>query len=271
LHAVVDYVIRGGEEGRARLSVIGEALAASTAALLESADLGAGMRCLDLGCGGGDVTLMMARAVGPGGHVVGIDMDAVKVRLAQQDARNHGLGHVEFRTGDAAALDANSEYDLVYARLLLTHLNDPEATLRRMIAAVEPGGVVVVEDLEHSAVFAYPKCPALDRYVGLYNDLACRRGGDPDIGPKLPGLLRRCGLDDIHLCLTQPVFLDGPAKRIHNVTLENVKESLLATGVATAIQITSLAAELETYADTPGTIVAFPRIFQLHGRRGPRV
>jgi cyclopropane fatty-acyl-phospholipid synthase-like methyltransferase len=48
---VVDYVIRGGEEGRARLSVIGDALAALTAAILESANLGAGMRCLDLGCG----------------------------------------------------------------------------------------------------------------------------------------------------------------------------------------------------------------------------
>ena len=197
----------------------------------------------------------------------GIDMDAVKVQLAQQDARDQRLGHVEFRTGDAAALDANSEYDLVYARLLLTHLNDPEATLRRMIAAVEPGGVVVVEDLEHSAVFVYPKCPALDRYVGLYSDLAGRCGGDPDIGPKLPGLIRRCGLDDIDLCLTQPVFLDGPAKRIHQVTLENVKESLLVTSVATAEEITSLAGELEVYADAPGTIVAFPRIFQVHGRR----
>src|SRR4029078_7636063 len=180
---MVNYVIRGGEEGRARLSVIGDALAASTAALLGSAKLGAGMRCLDLGGGGGDVPRMMARAVGPGGHVVGIDMDAVKVGLAQQDARDQRLAHAEFRTGDAAALDADSEYDLVYARLLLTHLNDPEATLRRMIAAAVPGGVVVVEDLEHSAVFAFPNCPALDRYVELYNELASRRGGDPDIGP----------------------------------------------------------------------------------------
>jgi SAM-dependent methyltransferase len=267
---VADYVIRGGEEGRARLSVIGDALAASTAALLESANLGAGMRCLDLGCGGGDVTVMMARTVGPGGHVVGVDMDAVKVRLAQQDARDRGLEQVEFRTGDAAALDADSEYDLVYARLLLTHLSDPEETLRRMIAAVEPGGVVVVEDLEHSAVFAYPKCHALDRYVGLYNDLACRRQGDPDIGPKLPGLFGRCELDGLHLRLTQPVFLDGPAKRIHSVTLENVRESLLATGVATADEIASLAAELEVYADTPSTMVAFPRIYQVHGRRRHR-
>jgi 2-polyprenyl-3-methyl-5-hydroxy-6-metoxy-1,4-benzoquinol methylase len=129
---------------------------------------------------------MMARAVGPGGHVVGIDMDAVKVRLAQQEARNHGLGHVEFRTGDAATLDANSAYDVVYARLLLTHLKDPEATLRRMIAAVEPGGVVVIEDLEHSAVFAYPECPALDRYVGLYNDLASRRGVTLTSAPSCP-------------------------------------------------------------------------------------
>ena len=196
---MTSYVIRGGEEGKARLSVISEALASSTAGLLDAAGLRGGMRCLDLGCGGGDVTLAIARVVGPGGSVVGIDMDAVKIDLARQDASDQGVEHVEFRSGDATTLDADSEYDLVYARFLLTHLVDPEAALRRMIAAVEPGGVVVVEDLDHSAVFAYPNCPALDRFVTLYNATAQGRGGDPEIGPKLMGMLRRAGLDGIQL------------------------------------------------------------------------
>ena len=67
--------------------MVSQALEPSTAALLDGAGVREGMRCLDLGCGGGDVTLALARLVGPSGRVIGIDMDAVEIELAQQDAR----------------------------------------------------------------------------------------------------------------------------------------------------------------------------------------
>jgi ubiquinone/menaquinone biosynthesis C-methylase UbiE len=264
---MTSYVIRGGAEGKARLSVVSAALAPSTAAVLDAAGLGEGMRCLDRGCGGGDVTLAIGRAVGPGGSVVGIDMDAVKIELARQDAADADLGQVEFRTGDATTFDANGDFDLVYARLLLTHLREPDAVLLRMVAAVKPGGAVVVEDLDHSAVFSYPDCAALHLFVALYNEVARRRGGDPEIGPKLAGMFRRAGLDDIRLGVAQPVFMDGPEKRIHQLTLENVRDAMHAEGVATPQEMEMLASALETFSSDTDTISSFPRIFQASGRR----
>ena len=73
------YVIRGGAAGRARLGVIARTLRSSTLALLKRAGLVKGMMCLDLGCGGGDVTLEMARLAGPHGRALGIDVDEVKL------------------------------------------------------------------------------------------------------------------------------------------------------------------------------------------------
>jgi ubiquinone/menaquinone biosynthesis C-methylase UbiE len=264
---VSSYVIRGGAEGKARLAVLSQALEASTAAVLHAAGVREGMRCLDLGCGGGDVTLALARLVGPTGRVVGIDMDAVKIELARQDGRDDGVEHVEYRAGDAAALDARDEYDAVYARLLLTHLADPEATLQHMVAAVKRNGVVIVEDLDHSALFAYPPCPAVDRYVALYNEVARRRGGDPEIGPKLSGMLRRAGLDDVQLRLTQPVFMAGAPKRINQITLEAVQDAIVAAGITTTDEIDAITTELEAFTEDPDTIIAFPRFFQVFGRR----
>ena len=69
------YVIRGGQQGYERLKVLARAHWPGTSALLERVVLHPGMRCLDLGCGGGDVTLELARLIGPDGHVTGIDMD----------------------------------------------------------------------------------------------------------------------------------------------------------------------------------------------------
>ena len=159
------------------------------------------------------------------------------------------------------------EYDVVYARFLLTHLADPAATLARMVAATRPGGIVVVEDLDHSAVYSYPALPALADYVELYNEVARRRGGDPEIGPKLLGMCRAAGLVDVEVRTAQPVFVDGPPKRIHQITLENVRDSMDAEAVATAAVLGPIAVELEAFCDEPDTIVAFPRIFQVFGRR----
>ena len=113
------------------------------------------------GCGGGRVTLAMARLVGPSGMVTGVDMDRVKLGLAQQDAERENIAHVSFRQLDANQLDYGGGYDLVYARFLLTHLSDPLSTLQDMVNAAKPGGVIVVEDLDHAAIFSYPVCPAI--------------------------------------------------------------------------------------------------------------
>jgi ubiquinone/menaquinone biosynthesis C-methylase UbiE len=262
-----DYVIRGGEEGKARLHVIGAALASSTSAWLISAGIAEGMRCLDLGCGGGDVTLAMAEAVGPSGQVVGVDLDPVKIELARQDAGDRGLANVEFRVGDAVGLRVLDEYDLVYARLLLTHLRDPLVVLERMVGALQPGGVLVVEDMDHSALFSSPRCAALDRYKAIYQEVARQRGGDPEIGPKLPKLLRRVRLVDVSLHLAQPIFMEGEAKRICQITLDNIREPVVAAGLATEDELDGLAAEMDDFASDPTTMVAFPRIYQVAGRR----
>jgi SAM-dependent methyltransferase len=263
----MSYVIRGGEEGKARLRVIADALWPTTAALLDSVGIGPGWECLDLGCGGGDVTLAMAGLVQPTGRVVGIDMDRVKVDLAVADAAEQNLANVELRVGDAAALDADAEFDLVYARLLLAHVQQPDAVLGRMVDAVRPGGAVVVEDLDHSAVFSYPACPPLHDYVGLFDEVARRRGGDPAIGPKVPGMFRRAGLVDVRVGMVQPVFMDGDAKYIHQVTLENVREPIIAAELATSEGLDSLRAGMDRFAADPDTMISFPRIFQVSGRR----
>src|SRR5215216_60258 len=134
------YVIRGGEEGRARLRVVSRVLWPTTFALLNLAGIKPGMACLDVGCGSGDVTLEMARLVGPTGRVIGIDMDTTKMQLAQQEADQEANINVKFYALDIAHLDYEGEYDLVYARFLLTHLREPVHALQRMIKAAKPGG-----------------------------------------------------------------------------------------------------------------------------------
>lgn len=260
---MTSYVIQGGEPGRARLRVISGVMRPTTLDLLNRAGIKPGMTCLDVGCGGGDVTLQMARLVGSSGTVTGIDMDGTKIQLARQDAQNEALANVKFLELDIDGLDARAQYDLVFARLLLTHLRDPVKALQRMVNAARPGGLVVAEDIDHSGIFCYPACPALEQYVKLYNQVVRHRGADPEIGPKLPSLFRQAGLPDPHVSHVQPVFLEGEGKRIPQITLENIALALISAGLATQAEIDALLAELDQFTQNPQTLMSVPRILQV--------
>ena len=59
----------------------------------------------------------------------------------------------------------------------------------------------------------------------------------------------------------------GPAKRIHLTTLENVRDAMLAADLVTEEELATVTAEMEAHVADPDTIVAFPRIYQVFGRR----
>src|SRR4051794_5043950 len=92
-----NYVIQGGKQGRERLRLLSAAMWPATSRLLDGVGLEAGMNCLDVGCGGGDVTRELARRVGERGRVLGLDLDEPILQLARDEARREGLGNIEFQ------------------------------------------------------------------------------------------------------------------------------------------------------------------------------
>ena len=91
-----------------------------------------GMKCLDIGCGGGHVTILMAHTVGPEGRVIGTDTDAKILALAREDAKAAKATNVEFQQRDACASLWHNEFNVAYARFLLSHLNEPGNCLAAM-------------------------------------------------------------------------------------------------------------------------------------------
>src|SRR5215218_5497922 len=108
------YVLRGGQAGAARLRLINRVKWPTTERLLGTAGLRAGMRVLDLGCGGGAVTLKIAALVGAEGEVVGIDLDSSILWLAHQEADGSKLP-MTFHHLDAEELDEVAVYEFVYS------------------------------------------------------------------------------------------------------------------------------------------------------------
>jgi ubiquinone/menaquinone biosynthesis C-methylase UbiE len=260
------YIIRGGVAGRERLRLLSRVMRDSTLELFRRAGLRPGMRCLDCGCGGGDVSFELARLVGSDGFVLGIDIDELKLELARSEAADLRLGNVEFRR---LSIDDGElrDFDVVYARFLLTHLRHPERIVEWMWAALRPGGLLVVEDIDFRGHFSDPECAALRRYVDLYTLAVARRGGDANIGPRLPGMLRRAGCRDVQMHVAHPAGLDGEVKLINAVTMESIADALLAEGLADRAEIEAVVRELHAFACDPHSVMSVARVVQAWGHR----
>lgn len=264
-----NYAIRGGEEGKRRLDLLSQIMGPSTEALLTRVGVRAGMECLDLGCGGGHVSGLLARLVGEGGSVVGIDLDEVKLAAARQDCLDRGL-HVEFRTGSVSEWTEPATYDVVYGRFILSHLADRPKIVARMIAALRPGGVLVLEDIDFTGAFSYPANDAYQQYCGLYRAVIRRRGGDADLGPQLYSLCVDAGLKDVEVRVVQPTHAGrDPEKMLMLSTLLNIREAVVSEGLASSEEIEATVAGLTHFTDDPRSTVSLPRVFQVWGRRVP--
>ena len=260
------YVLRGGQAGAARLRLINRVKWPTTERLLGTAGLRAGMRALDLGCGGGAVTLKMAALVGSEGEVMGIDLDPSILRLAQQEADGSKLP-VTFRHLEAEELNEEASYDFAYARYLMSHLRHPERALESMVRALRPEGLLAVEDVFFPGHVCYPSNAAFDRYLELYQAVVRAKGADPAIGPRLMGMALDAGLVDVQVELIVPTFREGEGKRVAEGRMEHIREAVLGVQLATSTEVDTVVTGLKAFADDERTLMSIAPTFQVWGRK----
>lgn len=113
----------------------------------------AGLSALDLGCGGGLVSVPLARM---GADVTGLDAGEEAIGAARTYAAQAGIS-IEYRVGTAEALaETGAQYDLVTALEIVEHVADVTAFLRAAQALVKPGGLLVISTINRT-----PKARAL--------------------------------------------------------------------------------------------------------------
>jgi ubiquinone/menaquinone biosynthesis C-methylase UbiE len=262
-----EYTIHGEAAEANRLAVQAQVMSDATSRLLADAGLTSGWSCLDVGCGGGQVSLDLARRVGPDGSVVGVDLSDYMVAQASDAADQAGLGNVRFQAADVYALPFQDRFDLAYARLVLSYLAEPVLALRGMAAAVVEGGVVVVEDLFTDSLRSEPATPALDDLRRIYGAAVRAHAGDPAIGPRLPALFQIAGLTDVHATSTVNVMRSVEEKESLVTLVDLMRQSMIETEAATGEEIDAMRAGVAAAAQDPDCRFHQARIHQVWGRR----
>jgi len=158
--------------------------------------LGQGMSCLDVGCGPGEVMRLMAERVGPTGRVVGIDVDDRLAQQALNDLRGKGYGQCSIVSADLYTLEQtlHDVFDVVYARLLVQHLDDPLAGLKQMYRRVKPGGQLVIQDMYLPALDSDSPTILFREMRSVVDGVWGKAGKDARVGVNLPGHFIRAGI-----------------------------------------------------------------------------
>ena len=191
-----------------------------------------GWHCLEIGGGGGSIAAWLSERVGPRGRVVVTDIQTQpleQLRYSNLEVLRHN-----------AVTDAFPEgaFDLVHARLLLGHLPQREVILKRMVAALKPGGWLLDEEFDglslHVAAGRAPATYVLRAAVAMERAMALQ-GVDLEFGQSLLGRLRALGLSDAGADAGLSMWTGGSAgARLLRSYLNQFREPMIKGGHITA-------------------------------------
>jgi len=150
-------------------------------------------RILDVGCGPGVLAAEIAHR-----HadkiVLGVDISDTRLRYAS----NHfSYPNLSFKRANSNALPFQDNYfDLVYSRLMLEYLENPQLAVREMMRVCSPGGQVILQDLDGQLVWHYPEPDFQQDLLSVVEALK-KTGHDVFVGRKLYHFAKSAGLKNI--------------------------------------------------------------------------
>lgn len=233
-------------------------------AALDTLGIRPGWRCLDVGPGAGSITHWLADQVGETGHVTALDIKPQHVPG----------GDITIVTDDIRTAPLEPDhYDLVHARLVLTHLPTREAVLDRLVAATRPGGWVVLGewDFTHPDDLALylPSLEAAEAFVTYQRALTTlisSKGAEASWARRVPLAMRTAGLVDVQATVGHRLWYGTePGCLLHQSNSHQLQQALLDAGMT----LDQLVAVREAMVDPETMTWQYPLITAL-GRRPTR-
>jgi len=202
---------------------------------VQALGLAPGWRVWEVGAGSPDVPSYLAAVVGSEGYVLATDIDTSWLGGANTayQIRRHDVGSEPPPSG---------LFDLVHARLVLVHVARREQALAAMVAALRPGGWLLLEDADPTLQplvcpdESGPDQKLANKIKHGFRELLAERGVDLAYGRTLPRQLREAGLLEVQSDAYFPI--GGPAcSELERATVEQVRDALIAAGIATKTEL----------------------------------
>ena len=231
-------------EAGQRFDALSELFNPSTFRHAHALGLTTGWRVWEVGAGSADVPAYLAAQVGRGGYVLATDIDTSWLGAGETayQVLRHDVGSEPPPEGS---------FDLVHARLVLVHVAQRSQALSTMVAALKPGGWLLLEEADPGLQplvcpdESGPEQVLANKLKHGFRVLLAERRVDLAYGRTLPRLLRDAGLSNV--CSEGYFPMGGPAcSELERATIEQVRDRLVAAGIATDAELEEHLANVAT-------------------------
>jgi SAM-dependent methyltransferase len=150
-----------------------------------------GMKVLDCGCGPGAITQGLADAIGPKGHVTGVDFGESQIEIAKA----YATPNLSFQVASVYDLPfEDNAFDLVFSHALFEHLADPVRGVREIRRVLRPGGIAGLCSPDWGGFILSPTDHRVETAIARYRMLQEKNGGQTLAGRQLGSWLEAGGL-----------------------------------------------------------------------------
>ena len=171
------YTFGDSDLAARRLALVAETFAETSAASMRESVTTRPQLAADLGCGPGYTTHLLADTLKPE-RTVGLDNSENFLSHVRTNASDRVSFHLHDIT---TAPFPEAPFDLIFSRLVLTHLRDPETAITLWTEQLRPGGLLLLEEVER----IYTKIPALVTYLDIQQAMLAQQSNQLYIGPRL--------------------------------------------------------------------------------------
>ena len=212
--------------------------AALTELLHHNTSYPAGSTVLEVGCGVGAQTLILARR-SPNTRFISIDISDESIAQAKRRVDAAGLTNVTFQQADIFSLPYKAEsFDHVFVCFVLEHLSRPREALAILKRLLKPEGTITVIEGDHGSTFFYPDNSPAHAAIGSLIKIQEQSGGNALIGRELYPLMAEVGFGDVHVSPrmvyvdgSRPELADAFTRKTFTAMVEGVREAATAAGL----------------------------------------
>jgi ubiquinone/menaquinone biosynthesis C-methylase UbiE len=234
---------------------------------LSAAGIKRGWHCLEVGGGSGSVAAWMAEQVGPDGSVLVTDIEP---RFIERSG--YGTPNLRMLRHDVGAESLpETAFDLIHARLVLSHVPERQKALDNMVAALRPRGYLVIEDFDPRLIDR--TMPSRDqaaaesykRAIAALAQLMGERGFDAKWAQSQYHHLKAAGLRDVGM-EGHVAVREGAGARVDLANIAQIRKEAVARGLVSEADIDAALSALAT----PDFAVFSPVMFTAWGQRPDR-
>lgn len=259
----INYILHTSDEELTRLTIQAGILNRYSASFLGEF-IRPGQQVLEIGCGTGAATTLIAGLLNGQGHLTAIDQAERYVPYAQQRIQLNGYTNVTIQQQTVQDLKGKNCYDVIYGRAILHHIPDPQQAIRQLLPLLKLGGIVAFEEPIIPSAFCVPANAAYTRSLELYVECGKRNHIDLSMGNKLHTYFLALGIKPLLSSLIQPTLLTPRERSLMPRFVRVMREQYLAAGLISAADMAQMQQQIdEVCAGTD--MMAYIQFHQIFG------